>query len=332
MHALGVPTTRALAAVASGEMVLRETPEKGGILTRVATSHLRVGTVQYFAGRRDRESLETLLSYAIQRLDPNASTALEFLRGVIERQAALIAKWMGLGFIHGVMNTDNMSLSGETIDYGPCAFMDHFNPAQKFSFIDRGGRYAYQNQPGIAQWNLARLAEALLPLLHDNEEKALELAKRELQRFPDLYEQERLSVFSKKLGHSKPVKPEVIDALLDLMAGQRADFTMTFRSLGKGNEEFLANFTESAGAEKWLEYWRGIGPADPALMASTNPVFIPRNHQIEKVIEAANRDDFSPFHKLCEILVGPFDEQPEHETFALPPAPDEVVCATFCGT
>ena len=332
MHALGIPTTRALAAVASGELVVREEPEKGGLLTRVASSHLRIGTAQYFAGRRDSDSLKHLVDYANQRHYPEATTALELLRNVITSQAKLIAQWMGVGFIHGVMNTDNMSLSGETIDYGPCAFMDRYNPAQKFSFIDRGGRYSYQNQAGIAQWNLTRLAEAILPLLDSDEDKAVKLAKAELEKFPDLYQANYLEIFSKKLGHPGNTDPILIQALLDLMADQEADFTLTFRSLGKGPDTFLANFKEATPVREWLARWQAIGPADVTLMDSVNPAFIPRNHRIEAVIDAAKKDDFTLFHELHQILSEPYRDQAAFAAYQEGPTPAEIVCATFCGT
>ena len=332
MHALGIPTTRALAAVATGEMVLREEPEKGGIFTRVATSHLRIGTAQYFAGRRDRESLEALVTYANHRLYPENQNALDLLRKVIEKQARLVAQWMSVGFIHGVMNTDNMSLSGETIDYGPCAFMDHFSPTQKFSFIDQGGRYAYQNQPGIAQWNLVRLAEALLPLLDPDQDRAVELAKAELEKFPDLYDAHHLELFSQKLGHPGKIDAALLQGLFDLMSAQKVDFTLTFRRLAQGPDSFLGLFSEGPPAREWLAHWQALGAADVPLMNSMNPAFIPRNHRIEEVIAAAQKDNFAPFHRLHRILANPFQEQPEEADFQKPPRPEEVVCATFCGT
>ena len=332
MHSLGIPTTRALMAVGTGEFVLREEPEKGGILTRVATSHLRIGTVQYFAGRHDLASLQKLVDYANQRLYPANENALDLLRSVIAKQARLIAQWMSVGFIHGVMNTDNMSLSGETIDYGPCAFMDHFNPAQKYSFIDQGGRYAYQNQPGIAQWNLVRLAEALLPLLDPDQDRAVELAKAELEKIPALYESHHLEIFAGKLGHPSGIAPSLLQDLLDLMAAQRADFTLTFRGLGRSPDAFLAQFSDGPPARAWLARWQALGPADLPLMNSMNPAFIPRNHRIEEVIAAAQNDDFTPFHQLHQILSRPYQEQAGSERYEHPPRPEEVVCATFCGT
>lgn len=332
MHAMGIPTTRALAAVASGELVLREAPEKGGIFTRVASSHLRIGTAQFFAARRDLESLKALVEYANRRHYPGTTGALGLLQKVITRQAELVAKWMGMGFIHGVMNTDNMSLSGETIDYGPCAFMDHFDPARKFSYIDQQGRYAYQNQPGIAQWNLTRLAEALLPLIDNDAEKAVELAKAELENFPALFKAVYHEVFSKKIGLVQNKDEELIQSLLDLMAKEEADFTLVFRCLGEGRESFLAQFQNDAKAREWHNRWQTSGEPDTSLMHTMNPAFIPRNHRIEEVIEAAKQDNFYPFRELLRVLQRPYLNQPEFSKYQRPPTPDEVVCATFCGT
>jgi len=332
MHALGIPTTRALAAVMSGELVLREQPEKGGILTRVASSHLRIGTAQYFAARDDTESLKALVEYAIQRHNLQASTAFELFQDVIRKQAQLVAQWMGLGFIHGVMNTDNMSLSGETIDYGPCAFMDQFNPTQKFSYIDQNGRYAYSNQPGIAQWNLTRFAEALLPLFNEDQEKAVQMAKGELEKFPNLFDEAHIKIFSNKIGLPQNHDPELIQALLDLMASQKTDFTLTFRSLSNGPDSFLLNFEDKKPAQDWLARWNVAGIPETSLMKVVNPAYIPRNHQIEKVIEAANQDNFAPFYELNKALRNPYNEQEGFEKLQQPPTPEEIVCNTFCGT
>ena len=332
MHAMGIPTTRALAAVASGELVLRETPEKGGIFTRVASSHLRIGTSQFFAARGDLESLKALVEYANHRHYPEAKNALDLLRHVINSQAHLVAQWMGIGFIHGVMNTDNMSLSGETIDYGPCAFMDRFNPAQKFSYIDQKGRYAYQNQPGIAQWNITRLAEALLPLFDKNEEKAVESAKAELEKIPEIFEAAHLKVFSQKIGLQDNPDWDLIQSLLNLMKEQEADFTLVFRSLGHGEKTFLSQFKNETSAREWLARWQAAGEADVSLMNSVNPAFIPRNHRVEEAIADAKKGDFSTFLELHRVLQNPYQEQPGFESYQETPAPDEIVCATFCGT
>jgi uncharacterized protein YdiU (UPF0061 family) len=332
MHALGIPTTRALAAVMSGELVFREQPEKGGILTRVASSHLRIGTAQYFAARGDTESLKVLVKYAIHRHNLKASTAFELFQDVIRKQARLIAQWMGVGFIHGVMNTDNMSLSGETIDYGPCAFMDRFNPTQKYSYIDQNGRYAYSNQPSIAQWNLTRLAEALLPLFDEDQEKAVQMAKGELEKFPSLFDEAHLEIFSKKIGLPKNNDPELIQALLDLMASQKTDFTLTFRSLSNSSDSFLLNFEDKEPAQDWLARWNAAGLPNTSLMKVMTPAYIPRNHRIEEVIEAAQQDNFSPFDELHKALRNPYNEQEGFGKLQQPPTPEEIVCNTFCGT
>jgi len=332
MHALGIPTTRALAAVSSGEPVLREEVEPGGIFTRIASSHLRIGTAQFFAARQDLESLRTLVHYANQRHYPEAQNALDLLRHVIARQASLIAQWMGVGFIHGVMNTDNMSLSGETIDYGPCAFMDRFDPAQKFSYIDQQGRYAYQNQPYIAQWNLSRLAEALLPLIDEKREKAVELAKAELAKFPNIYEAHRLEIFSKKIGLAENNDWELVQSLLDLIAKDKADFTLVFRHLSGDQENILAQFTDPAPLKNWLTKWQHQNEIDRSLMQKVNPIFIPRNHRIEEVIQAGLQGKFQAFHRLHKILQSPYQEQPEESDFEKSPERSEIVSATFCGT
>ena len=330
MHALGVPTTRALAAVWSGEPVLREEVEPGGVFTRVATSHLRIGTVQHFAARKDFDSLRQLVFYANTRHFPKAENALDLLRHVISAQARLIAQWMSFGFIHGVMNTDNMTLSGETIDYGPCAFMDRFDPMKKFSFIDQGGRYAYGNQPSIAQWNLTRLAEALLPLIDEDEEKAIGQAKAALEEFPSLFENAHLDFFSRKLGLSEQSDWPFVQSLLDLMAENESDFTLTFRHLGL-KENFLDQFKNQQTAETWWSDWKSRSP-DLKEMAKANPIFIPRNHQIEEAIQAGMRENFAPFHQLHEILKNPYKKQPEYSEYEEPPLPKEEVQNTFCGT
>ncbi|MDB4436002.1 YdiU family protein [Akkermansiaceae bacterium] len=331
MHAIGVPTTRALAAVWTGQPVLREEVEPGGIFTRVASSHLRIGTVQYFASRKDLESLRQLVFYANTRHYPEAETALDLLRGVIASQAKLIAHWMSLGFIHGVMNTDNMTLSGETIDYGPCAFIDDFDPMKKFSYIDQGSRYAYGNQPGIAQWNLTRLAEALLPLIDEDQDKAVAQAQEALAEFPPLFESARLRIFSRKLGLADSCEWELVQSLLDLMADQKSDFTLTFRHLGLGKESFLEQFTDPSAAESWWMKWNEKS-TDLEVIKKANPIFIPRNHRIEEAIQAGMRQDFEPFHRLHKILKNPFSEQADHSAFERPPQPEEVIQNTFCGT
>lgn len=348
MHALGVPTTRALAAVATNEPVYRETLEPGGVFTRVARSHIRVGTFEWFAARRDNDNLRALADYAIDRLYPDARRTdnryLTFLESVIDRQAELIAHWMQLGFIHGVMNTDNTNVSGETIDFGPCAFMDAYHPEKVFSSIDHQGRYAYNNQSPIAQWNLARLAETLLPLIDENTENALTLAREALERFPRVHQKALMKRFAAKIGLREGAREDwdLAQRLLSAMTDGQADFTLTFRHLSgalEANDDSAVTrlFTCPKAVEVWLKDWRARlaneeSEATIALMRQTNPVFIPRNHRVEEAIQAGYKGDFAPFHKLVEILKRPFDEQPEHREYEAAPKPEEVVRATFCGT
>jgi serine/tyrosine/threonine adenylyltransferase len=334
MAALGVPTTRALAAVTTGETVWREQPRPGAILTRVAASHIRVGTFQYFAARSDSEALEMLTKHVIARHYPSVTAALELLDCVIAAQARLIANWMSLGFIHGVMNTDNMAISGETIDYGPCAFIDGFDPRKVFSAIDEQGRYAYQNQPNIGLWNLTQLASSLLPLMGE-EAPAIEAATASLNRFAELYEAEWLWRFGAKIGISSPDAGDakLIEALLSLMASQKADFTRCFRGLATGTAS--AEFHDPAAFDIWAVEWQAriAREADPmAIMRRANPAFIPRNHRIEDAIQAAVSGDLAPFHRLNHILSRPYDDQPDAAAYALAPLPQEEVRRTFCGT
>lgn len=335
MHALGIPTTRALAAVTTGEVVLREAPLPGAVLTRVASSHIRVGTFQYFAARQDLDGVKALMEHVIARHYPEAEGALDLLNAVIARHARLIAQWMGVGFIHGVMNTDNSHVAGETIDYGPCAFMDGYHPATVYSSIDQHGRYAYGRQPEIAVWNLAQLATALLPLIDADQERAVEKATEAVHRFPDLYAQHWLRVFGAKIGLSDPREADVplIEALLALMAKDGADFTNTFRALADARSDAVMAETEGFGA--WRSEWQvrldeETNPVET--MQAANPAVIPRNHQVERVIQAAVGGDYAPFQRLNEVLSTPFALAPEHAEFAQPPQPDEVVQATFCGT
>ncbi|MBU8540954.1 protein adenylyltransferase SelO [Falsiroseomonas tokyonensis] len=342
MAAFGVPTTRALAAVTTGEEVFRETPLPGAVLTRVAASHIRVGTFQYFAARGDEEAVRILLDHAIARHDPAAAQterpALAFYQGVVARQAALIARWLGLGFIHGVMNTDNMTVSGETIDYGPCAFMEAYDPGAVFSSIDHAGRYAYANQPRIAQWNLARLAETLLPLLADGEEAQIEAAQTALAGFAPIFQAAWLDVFRTKLGlaGAEEADLDLIQDLLSRMAANQADFTLTFRALATQPGEARTLFADPAAFDRWAEGWaarRARAGLPDAAMPAANPAFIPRNHLVEEAIAAAvARDDFAPFETLVEVLARPFEDQPAHARLALPARPEERVLATFCGT
>jgi len=347
MTALGVPSTRALAAVRTGERVQRETPLAGAVLTRVAASHLRVGTFQYFAARDDREGVRELADFAITRHYPaaagEANHYLALLRGVIDAQADLIASWLHLGFIHGVMNTDNMAISGETIDFGPCAFMDAFHPQCVFSAIDRGARYAWGNQPTIGQWNLTRLAETLLPLLADSVEEATALAETALAGFPEKFESRYLAGFRAKLGLDADVGGDggaaFLKATLGALAEQEVDFTLFFRHLtrvadGEDPADLVALFTDPARGVAWLEEWRAVAaPAENlAAMRAANPIRIPRNHRIEEAIQHGYRGDFAPFHRLVDALADPYAERPEFADFERPPTPEERVTRTFCGT
>ena len=333
MHALGVPTTRALAAVATGEPILRESgPLPGAIVTRVAASHLRVGTFQVFAHRGETEALKTLTDYAIARHYPDADGPLGLLRAVCAAQAELVAQWMSFGFIHGVMNTDNCSISGETIDYGPCAFMDAFHQGRVFSSIDRQGRYAYGNQPQIVVWNMAQLATSLLQQM-DDKETAVEDATEIVHDMPELIEAAWLRRFAAKLGISNP-RPEDVDLineLLSLMQTDGSDFTNTFRALG--TDQARDHFTNRDVFDTWAENWRSRIKDEPdpqAVMQAANPAVIPRNHRIEQMIEAAVAGDMAPFERLMTALATPFEEtDPELQR---PPTEDEIVPATFCGT
>jgi uncharacterized protein YdiU (UPF0061 family) len=354
MHALGIPTTRALAVVATGEPVHRERTLPGAILTRVAASHLRVGTFQYFAAHGTPAMLRQLADYAIARHYPElAGTGdryLGFLRAVAERQAALIARWLHVGFIHGVMNTDNMAIPGETIDYGPCAFMEAYDPRAVFSSIDEMGRYAYDAQPRIARWNLARLAETLLPLIADDEGRAIELATGVLDAFPGRYQHHWLAGLRAKLGLPGQGDDGADTALgegwLDLLHAQQVDFTLAWRRLAdaaEGNEAPLrALFSGQPGLDRWLERWRarcaakaaGAAPARAAAMRRVNPWLIPRNHRVEEALAAATDDgDLAPFEKLLNALRRPFDEDPALARYAEPATGAFMAeFRTFCGT
>lgn len=354
MHAMGIPTTRSLAAVTTGETVYRELPLPGGVLTRVAASHIRVGTFEYFAARGDVDGLRVLADHVIERHYPQLATLadderyLALLAAVQDRQAGLIARWMGVAFIHGVMNTDNTAISGETIDYGPCAFMEAYDPRTVFSSIDRGGRYAYGNQPGIILWNMARLAETLLPLIDAGDERAIARAGETLEGFGEKYSAEWLGVVRAKLGLAREAEGdiELIDGFLAAMNAGRADFTLSFRRLAACAEsptadaELLELFQPSDAVAAWLPRWRQrlTAEAEPlqaiaARMRSVNPLYIPRNHLVEEAIKAAvEADDFAPFETLNEVLARPFDEQPGRERYSQPAAPAERVLRTFCGT
>lgn len=356
MAAFGVPTTRALAVVSTGERVFRETALPGAVLTRVASSHLRVGTFQFFAARGDMEGVRVLADYAIARHYPEAESAAHryraLLDGVIGRQARLVAQWLLLGFVHGVMNTDNTSISGETIDYGPCAFVEAYDPETVFSSIDQMGRYAYANQPRAAQWNLARLAETLLPLMDEElgqgQEAAIAAANAALAGFEPLVDAARLAGLRRKLGlRTERDGDEALGtALLERMADNGADFTLTFRRLCDAAAEeandagVRALFTDPAAYDTWAATWRerlrqepGSATERAAQMRAVNPAYIPRNHLVQEVIEAATeREDFAPLEGLLEALSRPFEEQPGLERYSLPARPEEQVTRTFCGT
>ncbi|UWQ20551.1 YdiU family protein [Jannaschia sp. W003] len=324
MHALGVPTTRALAAVTTGETVLRQEGDvAGGILTRVAASHIRVGTFQVFAARDDAEAVRLLLDHATARHHPTAGGPLGFLRAVMERQAELVAQWMGLGFIHGVMNTDNMAVSGETIDYGPCAFMEAYHPDTVFSSIDQFGRYAWSKQPDIALWNLAQLATALLPVMGERE-AAVREATETLEGFADLFDAAWRRVLGAKIGVNDPA---LGSELLAIMAEHRLDFTLTFRALAVDGDVVDA----PPRLEDWLARWRGLAP-DSEAMRRANPAVIPRNHRVEEAIQAAYAGDLAPFHRLHEVLRDPWTETAANRPFRDPARPEERVERTFCGT
>ncbi|XOZ34214.1 protein adenylyltransferase SelO [Halomonadaceae bacterium KBTZ08] len=343
MHALGVPTTRALAAVTTGDRVMRELPEPGAILTRVAASHIRVGTFEYFAYRQDTDAIRTLADYAIAR--HYASVMFEdqpyqgLLRAVAQRQAELIADWMSIGFIHGVMNTDNMAIGGETIDYGPCAFMDHYHPNTVFSSIDARGRYAYSNQPEIGYWNLARFTECLLPLFDGSKEQAVDTAKAILGEYREHYNSAWRERFGRKLGISSLTEAHegLVDELLSLMQRNNSDFTATFRALSQhanlGNPEEVATalFGDTAEARDWATRWAERLNA-PELMWQANPAIIPRNHQVEAAIKSAQQGDLRPFHDLMAALEAPFSTEADSSEYRHPPAPEERVARTFCGT
>jgi len=355
MAALGVPTTRSLAAVASGEPVYRETALPGAVLTRVASSHIRIGTFQFFAAREDVEAVKLLADHIIERHYPESAKQerpyVALLDAVIARQAQLIATWQQLGFIHGVMNTDNMLLSGETIDYGPCAFMEVHNPATVFSSIDRGGRYAYKNQPPIAQWNLMWLAQALVPLIDADETKATAIAREALGQFVEVYRQHYEGGMLEKIGlqHSDE-NIALLNELLELMTQSEADHTLTFRRLSEIVSDALPQsarvgerYALPAALTPWLGKWRARITEESTeentdtaqlqrSMLAKNPVFIPRNHLVEQAIQAGNNGDFEPFNQLVDVLAAPFDFVPERSAYAMPAKADEAVTRTFCGT
>jgi uncharacterized protein YdiU (UPF0061 family) len=352
MAALGIATTRSLAAVTTGERIERDGPQPGAVLTRVASSHVRIGTFEFFAARGDTEAVRILADYVIARHYPDAAGAARphaaLFEAVIGRTAALVASWQLVGFIHGVMNTDNMSIAGETIDYGPCAFMDTYHPGTVYSSIDHGGRYAYGNQPRIAQWNLACLAETLLPLLGDDEADAVAAAQAAIDGFPARFDAAWLAGMRPKLGLADGEEGDQALArdLLDRMAANRADFTLTFRRLcdaaepgGEAEAAVAGLFDDPAAFAGWASTWRqrlareGRPPADVrAAMRAVNPAFIPRNHRVAAALAAAEAGDLSLADELASVLATPYDDQPRLAHYADPPRPEEVVRETFCGT
>jgi len=357
MHALGIATTRALAAVATGESVMRERLLPGAILTRVAASHVRVGTFEYFAARGDRDALRILADHVTLRHYPQIPADerryLALLEAVAGRQAQLVARWMQVGFIHGVMNTDNMSIAGETIDFGPCAFMDVYDPATVFSSIDGAGRYAYANQPHAAQWNLARLAETLVPLIDPSAERAVLLANEVLAAFPQRFDEHWLAGMRGKLGLTIEDAGDrrLVDSWLDALQRNRVDFTLGFRRLADaaqgdaaqaddGDAGVRALFADPADFDRWARDWRARLRREPvaaavraAAMRAVNPAFIARNHRVEQAIGAAvERGDYAPFEELATVLSRPYEELPRFAAYAQPPLPEERVLRTFCGT
>jgi uncharacterized protein YdiU (UPF0061 family) len=344
MHHLGVPTTRGLAVAKTGERVLRETPLPGAILTRVSGSHIRVGTFEFAAAKRDSHLIQSLLNYTIERhfsdLMESDNKAIALINAVMAKQADLIVHWMRTGFIHGVMNTDNMALSGETIDYGPCAFMDEYDPDTVFSSIDHMGRYAYANQGKIAQWNIARLAEAFLPLIHHDMGKAVGMAEEVINSFADIYQDKWISMMRDKLGLFGALKSDekLISDLLNWMQANHADFTNTFRDLSQADKpegRIYAQQSFSAWYERWkARLKQNAEPLDDSLglMRSSNPAVVPRNHKVEEALEAAYADDLKPFHALLNVLKEPYQNSAAPKAYQTPPLPQERVYQTFCGT
>ena len=349
MHHLNIPTTRALAAVSTGEHVFREQIEPGGILTRIAKSHIRVGTFEYFASRQQWENVKLLADYTIQRHFPEIRELdnhyLELLKAVSNGQSKLIAKWMSVGFIHGVMNTDNFTISGETLDYGPCAFMDEYDPATVYSSIDHGGRYAFGNQPSIAAWNLASLAGCLISFIDNDSKKANELATKVLDDFSINTNQEILNVMCQKMGldGNSDQHQTVLKDLLKIMIPNQADYTLSFRYLGQTlldkDSLFLDQFKEKEKIKEWLSNWKlTVKELDldaekmVKKMDSINPIYIPRNHNVDKAIKAAYEDDLKPMNEILEALKDPFEENKKYSHLAIPPKDEEKILQTFCGT
>ena len=348
MFHLGIPTTRALCAIDTGDKVMRDTILPGGILTRVARSHIRVGTFEYFASREDWENVEKLLNYCINRHYPeinhSSNKALEFLRSVASRQSDLVSDWMGIGFIHGVMNTDNVSIPGETIDYGPCAFMDSYDPMKVFSSIDHQGRYAFGNQPQICLWNMYCLAGCLMKFIHSDMNKAKEQVEGVMQEFVENINAKILQILCQKIGLDSGVKnnEQCIKDLLNLMKESNIDYTKTFTNLGDALEfdnpkVFKDLFEHEEKIEMWFKNWTNLFTNQDYSsvldkMRNINPIYIPRNHLIEEVIELANQGDFSLFHEFNKVLESPFSLQKNKEKFSLAPNENQIVFQTFCGT
>jgi len=332
MAALGIPTTRSLAVVGTGERVFRQRPERGAVLTRVAKSHVRVGTFQFLAARGETESIRALIRHEIARAMPEVSNTREFLAEVLSRQARLIAHWMSFGFIHGVMNTDNAQIAGETIDYGPCAFMDRFDPQKVFSSIDENGRYAYDKQPMIGLWNMTRLAECLLPLLDENREAAIKIAEVELGQFMPLFEAEFEKRMLAKLGIADLSHAQFITKTLQQMANARADFTRFFTALTRG-EDMSEFFISQFAHDEWLAEWNSLrAPNATALMQKHNPVYIARNHRVEAALAAAENENYLPLHQVLLAVQNPFTARAELAQFENAPDAQEEVLQTFCGT
>ena len=350
MHALGIPTTRALAAVTTGETIHREIPLPGAVLTRIAASHIRVGTFEFFAARGETDKVRKLVDYAITRHYPDTANAenhyLAFFDAITDSQAALVARWMSIGFIHGVMNTDNMTISGETIDYGPCAFMDSYAPNTVFSSIDTQGRYAYANQPLILSWNMARLGETLIPLAYPDKDRAIKVLTEAVQRVQPLYKNYWLAGMRTKIGLSTEdaYDLELVNELLSLMEAEAADFTLVFRRLSqilRGDAAPARQlFDDPSAFDIWVQCWRDrlakdtITPeATAQAMDRVNPIYIPRNHTVEEALSAAvDLEDMTPFTDLLAVLSHPFDEVTGNETYAAPAPPTAIPYQTFCGT
>lgn len=353
MAGLGIPTTRSLAMVSTGESVIRETTQPGAVLTRVAASHVRVGTFEYFSARGDTDALRTLADYVMQRHYPDCATAdtpcAALLDAVAQRTGQLIAQWLLVGFIHGVMNTDNVSIAGETIDYGPCAFLDEYEPQKVYSSIDLNGRYAYHRQPNIGQWNMARFGECLIPLLTDDEDAAIERARQSLGLYRAAFETAYHDGLAAKLGlHARREgDDQLITDLLQTMAQQKADFTLTFRRLadvpcdkvGADDDAVRALFADPQAFDVWAVRWRqrlaaqaGTDQQRCAAMRLVNPAYIPRNHRIQQVIDAATAGDWQPLEDMLDVVTTPFEDHPQLAHYAQPPQPREIVARTFCGT